>query len=714
MDRVTTVSQPMVITPLSGEIIRSENYWNQVIEAKRDFLERDISPLENSLLRKEIARSWLQSRELGVDPYINRSRRCILPEAEFKRIKEENRELIDIVAPMSKTFANVVRDSGYIFTLFCKEGVVLLKAGNDELFHHFNLQVGDLYSDYSVGTCAHTLSLRNGYAAQLIGPENWQIIMHKTLCASSPIISSRGDIIGALVLVVLLEDEPWKSDFQNIHGHTLGWLCSMAVAVSGQLELRERCREVTTLNQSLENYSKITTTTLDFIDEAIIYVDHNGNFIHVNTEARKMLKIERDRISSYNLMDFIKCRESVRKLTTCMSKVDYAEATLKVGDKEYTYFISARPVENTSDPHLCSVVLRLNSAEKLNALVSNRLGTTSQFTFDDLIGESPLFTQACTMAKHFAAIPENILLQGESGTGKELFAQAIHNAGNLPGAFIAVNCSALPRELIESELFGYASGAFTGAQKEGRAGKIELADKGTLFLDEIGDMPIELQSVLLRVLQDKQVLRVGGSSYRQVDFRLIAATNKNLSDLIEKGFFREDLFFRLAVFIVNIPPLRNRGDDKLLLAEYFLERYSRRMGWEIPTINAQAKAFIAKFTWPGNVRQLENTIVYVVNMLRITEETVINASHFSDVLMSSYNEKSSVSLPDKAAPKKPSAAWNAVQGELDEVISLKESERIALLNAMRLAKNNVADAASILGIGRTTIYRKLKEHGIDY
>ncbi len=226
------------------------------------------------------------------------------------------------------------------------------------------------------------------------------------------------------------------------------------------------------------------------------------------------------------------------------------------------------------------------------------------------MGESHVFKRTVTLAERFAKSPENILLIGESGTGKELFAQAIHNVYCPQGPFMAVNCAAMPRELIESELFGYEGGSFTGAERAGRPGKIELAHGGTLFLDEIGDMPLELQAVLLRTLEDKQVMRVGGSRYKKVDFRLIAATNKSLLTMVRENQFREDLYFRISVLAIDIPPLRERNDDISLLSNFFVENYCRKMGWNIPEITPLAQSRINSYGWPGNVRQLQNAMIY--------------------------------------------------------------------------------------------------------
>jgi transcriptional regulator with PAS, ATPase and Fis domain len=292
----------------------------------------------------------------------------------------------------------------------------------------------------------------------------------------------------------------------------------------------------------------------------------------------------------------------------------------------------------------------------------------------------------------FASAAGNSLLIGESGTGKELVAQAIHNRIRPNGPFIALNCAALPRNLVESELFGYERGAFSGAEKNGKPGKIELANGGTLFLDEIGDIPYEIQSVLLRVLEDKKVMRLGGSLYNPVDFRLITATNKDLYRMVEEKFFRSDLFFRLSAMKLDIPPLRDRRGDVALLMNHFISGYSEANGLTPPKISQAALQTLLNCPWPGNVRQLENTILYAVN---VADGGVIGLEHLpKEILRENEN----------------SFRESGVQVVSDSPVSIKEYEQAAIRNALVKANHNVPAAAKLLKISKATLYRKLQEY----
>ena len=316
---------------------------------------------------------------------------------------------------------------------------------------------------------------------------------------------------------------------------------------------------------------------------------------------------------------------------------------------------------------------------------------SARFTFSDVIGESRPIHGAREKAKKAAKSPSTILLLGETGTGKEVFAQAIHNASDRKqGPFIAVNCGAIPRELIHSELFGYSEGAFTGARRGGQPGKFELADGGTILLDEIGDMPMTMQTNLLRVLEDRIVVRVGGDKPIHVDVRVIAATSRDLEEEVEKGDFRKDLYYRLNVFSIPLPPLRECKKDLPLLAGHFVERLSRKLGKDIKNIDQAVFSIISGYSWPGNVRELRNVLEQAVSLADGEE---LLAEHLPTHL---EQEESLVSEVDD-----------------EGVISLKALEKMAIERALSSCGGNVTKAARALGIRRSTLYEKMKKYGIS-
>ena len=306
-------------------------------------------------------------------------------------------------------------------------------------------------------------------------------------------------------------------------------------------------------------------------------------------------------------------------------------------------------------------------------------------TFGNIVGKSPALAHVISQASKVAATDVAVLINGETGTGKELFAQAIHNASHRSaGAFLALNCSAFSRELLESELFGYKEGAFTGAVKDKR-GLLEEANHGTVFLDEIGEMALELQSKLLRVLETGEFVKVGDTKTTRVDVRIISATNRNLKEEIANGRFREDLYFRLSVFRIELPPLRQRREDILLLAQHFAERFSKQIGCPVPALSPDAKNLFLSYPWPGNVREMMNAMEHalIVCDSEVTRE---------DLPIDMLSDESST--------------------QADDSLDLKSVERNHIIKVLHHTHGNKTETARLLKIGLTTLYRKIEEYGI--
>ncbi len=312
-------------------------------------------------------------------------------------------------------------------------------------------------------------------------------------------------------------------------------------------------------------------------------------------------------------------------------------------------------------------------------------------TFDTLIGASTNYIAAVEQAKMASQTASTILLTGESGVGKDLFAQAIHNNGSRrKETFFALNCGALPRELISSELFGYEEGAFTGARKGGNPGKFELADKGTLFLDEIGEMPLDLQASLLRVLEERTVIRLGGREVIPVDVRIICATNKDLNEAMKQHNFRQDLYFRIGVITINIPSLRERKSDIPLLTEYFIKNISLKLGKTITKIDPKVMDIFINHDWPGNIRELSNVIERSINMAQGNTIT-------SDLL--------------PPALIKPAYVDNIPMWEKSPTKDNMEEQLIR--NYMVKFNNNKTEVAKALNISRSCLYRRMERYNIN-
>lgn len=314
-----------------------------------------------------------------------------------------------------------------------------------------------------------------------------------------------------------------------------------------------------------------------------------------------------------------------------------------------------------------------------------------RYTFSSIMGSSPAILRAKALAEKAASGKSTVLLLGESGTGKELFAHAIHAASprhNNP--FVRVNCGAIPAELLESELFGYEEGAFTGAKKGGKLGKFEAANGGTIFLDEIGDLPLAMQAKVLRVLQEKEVERVGSNQIQQLDIRVIAATHRDLEKMVASGEFRRDLYYRLNVFTINIPPLREREGDIPFLSNYLLGRIEREMGSASRVLDRRVEELFNLYSWTGNVRELQNALERASN---VAEGNIIFIRDLPLYLQDLESGQQLKALQPLA-------------------LEVAEAERSAILKALGLSAGNKAKAAEILGIHRTNLYRKMERYEI--
>ena len=327
-------------------------------------------------------------------------------------------------------------------------------------------------------------------------------------------------------------------------------------------------------------------------------------------------------------------------------------------------------------------------------LIKNVAGLDANYSFDDIIGVSPIMKECIKTAKEYALSPYNILITGESGVGKELFSQAIHNYSmRRMRPFVALNCATFPENLIESELFGYVGGAFTGASKNGQIGKLEFANSGTLFLDEIGELPLQFQSKLLRVLETWTITRIGSTKSTPVNVHLIAATNRDLKKMVDEGTFRQDLYYRLQVLNVEIPPLRKRKDDLVALSEHFLRQNAVYGSGERKVLAPDAKYALMQYDWPGNIRELKN----VISRIGLLSKNEVISREELEAAIYSYSDKKPASLSS--------------ENSLDEIKNnINSFYHLLLEEAIRLSGGNKSKAAKLLNVSRKTFYRMLEKY----
>ena len=388
-------------------------------------------------------------------------------------------------------------------------------------------------------------------------------------------------------------------------------------------------------------------------------------------------------------MDGIETMMQVRRLRpeasiiiiTAYATVDTAIAAMKEGAQEYI----VKPCNPEEISLLVSRIIKVKNLQRENTILRKKLAR--QYSIHDVISKNPRMHQILALAAEVASLRSTVLIQGESGTGKELIARAIHNSGDrAQKPFVAVSCAALAETLLESELFGHERGAFTGAGQQKR-GKFEMADGGTILLDEIGDISPKLQVDLLRVLQERSFYRVGGSEEVRVDVRVVAATHVNLQEAVADGKFRNDLFYRLNVIEIRIPPLRERREDIPLLAEHFLERLSHELGRDVGEFTDDALRLLMDYNWPGNVRELENAVERAIVTCHTGSLTV---DDFAFLSMSG-----------------PAKGWAAPAG-----MTLQDMEKQMIIATIQRTGGNIKESASILGIDRSTLYEKIKRYEI--
>lgn len=628
---------------------------------------------EMDIVRPDVLESWRRCYDYGLD-YNVYNYGPVLDKLTLQEKMHQKDLLLKAADPYICQLEAMLSDA--IILLSDEEGAMLRVIEGNELLRkqneRFNLVPGSVWNESTVGTCAHCISLIQGTPMQICGPEHYFEKYEEISCSSAPIFDINYNLAGSLCVVT--------SSFSKQSSQSLGLVVSMAWAVQNQFQIA--------LHNDLFNL------TLQKTDSALMAINKSGIITKANLVAQQMfVEISQDLIGTH--VDQILGEQPLIK-SVLESGKPIEDAEIEIDRLNQRVVVSfAKPLNDYCGNNLGCIVA-LKRINRIKNRETRRDGLNTRFTFDKIIGSSPPIKKVIEIARKFAHLDANILIQGESGTGKEMFAQAIHHESRSSGPFVAVNCGAIPANLIESELFGYEGGSFTGAERRGRAGKLELADGGTLFLDEIGDMPLELQPVLLRVLEEKRLMRIGGNRYVPVNFRLITATNKNLYEQVENNQFRQDLYYRLKVLQIDIPPLRDRSSDILELANYFIRVIAQKQLIVPPVLSDLATIYLLNYHWPGNVRQLENSMLYAVN---VCEDNIIRPEDLPQEITSGIDLNLPVNTGTQLHMAQPLTN-----------LSMKDMERIMITQALEQTKYNVSEAAVLLGMSRSTLYRKIKEY----
>ena len=601
----------------------------------------------------------------------------------------EHERLLDIVAPFMDILYEAVENSGFFIILTDKDGYILRSKGDPDAIiqsEKLNMVIGASMAEKSIGTNAMGTCLYEGMPLQVTAHEHYIKAYHRWTCSAAPIRNPKGEIIASLNLT---------GDSKLFHPHTLGLVVAAVRAVENQL-LGDKAREQ--LNETFHYLQSV----LESVSAGIITIDTNGTVKTLNPWACSLLNLEKEKMIGRSINCLLPIWQDIFKRFDRGESFLDAEITLPKPRNKERYDLSAYPIYD-ENKQIIGMVLVIKGIQKIFNLVNKYTGMRAYYTFDDIVGDSQEIRQIIDHAKTIAGAPSTVLLMGDSGTGKELLAQSIHNASlRRNEVFIAVNCGALPKNLIESELFGYEEGAFTGSRKGGHAGKFELANGGTIFLDEIGEMPLDLQVNLLRVLQEGYVTRIGGTKNIAVDVRVIAATKKNLFEELRKGTFREDLFYRLSVIPLFIPPLRERKQDIKALLNHFMNVKAQKLNKPVPHISLELHEKIMRYNWPGNVRELENFVENLVNFNGMSSFNIIS----SELPNGFHNYNGSYDGQQKSE----GGTTKKMSG--NKTFSLEDIEKDAIKDSMAHHNGNVTQVSRQLGISRTTLYSKMRKYRI--
>ena len=620
-----------------------DNHWKRFIQGES--VKSEVTP--------SIYRSWQRSLAYQLDHKLV-SNQDILTTARLSERRDSQESLIRASEPVLPYIFSLLGNTNYTVLLGDNDGYIIEAIGDAPFMNKaqkVNLSPGASWSEEIRGTNAIGTALRNNAPMSVFGWEHFVHDNHFLACWAAPIQNSLGAPIG--VLDISGEANP---DRQKI----------LTIATMGASMIEKNLR-LFELESQLKFYQEGAKLASSLLQQGFLSIDHNGIITHINTYGAGLIGRRQEDIIGQLARDIF----------------NTPRGWMLNGHSLNLHLKDHAGKEISS--HLNQVVNE--AGQSLGAVGTIQITKKAALPNTLWIGNSPLSQRTLARASKIASTHSSVLIHGESGTGKEIISRTIHQlSARSEGPFIALNCASLPASLIESELFGYVEGAFTGARRGGKPGKFELANKGTIFLDEIGDMPLNVQVALLRVLQEKEVSRIGDTKALKIDVRVLAATHKDLSVLVSSEQFRLDLYYRLKVVTLELPPLRDRPEDIKDLVPYFIRKACESFGSPILGIQEEVYDHLLTHLWPGNVRELENCIE---SMVALAEGPILTVADLPDEFQKSVL---------KAEPEP----------------LLEQQTKQAILYALTQTKGKIAPAAKLLGIGRNTLYRKIKDLGITY
>lgn len=661
------IEAPLIIkdaAPLTES--ERERAWSDFLLSRR---QPNIAPF--------VLDSWVRSRDtFHIDPALRRSP-IVLDEEESHR-RGDRLAPLRLGLPFLEQITEGLRDSRDMLAVCDAEGYVLSTIGHWRVIEELaeiNFRTGGKWNEQATGTNGVGTALAKRRAVQIVGAEHYVQAWQRWVCTAAPI---RHPLSGEIIAVI--DVTGYK---EGVQPHTLLAVYSTATLIEQRLMLEFTLEEKLLCDALFERANRLPA-------DAIFALDRHGRVVRMNTAAERMLDASPDP-GSQALFNELKpiLRAGLERSDQRFEDHEQVVNSHVLGRQ---LRVITSPVARNHDTIGALIVLpqaapvsgrgfRGDAAADLRATKPRGDAT---YVFDDIVALSPRMAEPLALARTVAASDLPVLICGESGTGKEMIAQSIHNASERSAApFIAVNCGSIPDGLVDAEFFGYEDGAFTGARRGGNSGRFEQAHRGTIFLDEVSELSPRGQAALLRVLQEKEVLRVGAGTPRRVDVRVIAATNRDLSAEVKSGRFRSDLLYRLRGMVITLPALYDRPDDLLILARRFLE--------ELPgqprSLSDTAVNALTAYPWPGNVRELRNAIHRAAIVSR---SPVIGEEHLPDEVRSPVTHYGTDDAGEREAP-----------------------ERARILATLGESEGNIAEAARRLGISRMTLHRKIRKWSLS-
>lgn len=618
-------------------------YWRRFLKGEQ--VENEVAPV--------IYRSWQRSMSFNVN-HSEISQNMILTSSDLRELKDSQEDIIRAAESVLPHIGKLLQSANYTVLLGEKKGFILEALGDGPFLNKaqkIHLAPGSNWREDVKGTNAIGTALSENSPIAISGSEHFVRENHFMSCWAAPIHGLQGEAIGFI-------DISGETGTRQEH--------MLDIAILGAKMIEQNLRSLD-IERQLKFYSEGAKLAIDLLTEGFISIDRLGIITNINQSGALLLARKREDIIGKPVAEVFSTPKGWR-----------------LNNKQLDLHL-----KNQAGHEIISRLKQLtdDSGKSLGAFGTMQL-TTPQAVTPTWVGNSTGSQHVLERARRAASTPSSILLQGESGTGKEIIARMIHDLSPVrQGPFVALNCAALPSSLLESELFGYADGAFTGARRGGQPGKFELAHQGTIFLDEIGDMPLSAQVALLRVLQEKEITRVGDTKPHRVDVRVIAATHKDLKSLVDAQTFRLDLYYRLKVVTIELPPLRERLDDIDELVQHFIQKSCDLFHRPCLGVEDEVFPYLYAHSWPGNVRELENCIEGMVAMANAPILTVND-------------------LPLEIRT-------NPALGSRETSSLLSRQTKQTILNALAQTQGKIAPAARLLGIGRNTLYRKMKEFNIS-